>query len=74
MPKWDFNKVAKHIFRTTFPTNTSGCLLLISTIFEALVLPGIRFQILAPKFAIDSLQIQAVNINVLQRWLPLLSL
>ena len=28
MPKRDFNKVAKHIFRTPFPQNTSGRLLL----------------------------------------------
>ena len=28
MPKCDFNKVAKHIFRTTFTKNTSGRLLL----------------------------------------------
>ena len=26
MPKCDFNKVARHIFRTSFPRNTSGCL------------------------------------------------
>ena len=27
MRKWDFNKVAKHIFRTPLPKNASGRLL-----------------------------------------------
>ena len=75
MPECDFNKVTKfieitlwdgcspenllHVFRTPFPRNTSECLLQVSNLFEALILSRIRFQILAPKFAIDSLQIQA---------------
>ena len=75
MPECDFNKVTNfieitlwdgcspanllHVFRAPFPRDTSECLLQVSNLFEALILSGIRFQILASKFAIDSLQIQA---------------
>ena len=56
MPTCDFNKVALHIFRTTFSTNTSGWLLLLPLHSSPNIMKRTVHSILNPEMYLELLK------------------